>query len=342
MCTAGSAGGSAVPEEKRVLWLTPDKPTDISVGRRRIADRLKERGFDVTLRGTTFQTLIQSLRERGDYDVIVGTTRAGAFAGLVTKFVHGRPLVVDHVDPIRQFEETHPRWLATLVRALENISFRLADVVFYVYDEESERINRRACNAEQTSLGLEYDRFATPSDDAVETAARELENLAMTEDVVIYVGGLEPIYNVETLLDAVELLDDWTLLVLGDGSLSNRVQQASSERSDVMYLGTVPHEVVPGYLVLADVGISLVDDPHTLKTLEYAAAGLPVVQTTGRAEERFGDAFIYCDLNPESVASAIEEAGSVGISEELRELVREYDWSRIAERYAAGLNSAIE
>jgi len=47
--------------DQRVLWLTPDKPDNISVGRQRIADHLETRGFDVTLRGTTPRTVLRSL-----------------------------------------------------------------------------------------------------------------------------------------------------------------------------------------------------------------------------------------------------------------------------------------
>lgn len=106
----------------RVLWLTPDKPENISVGRRRIAEQLRQQGYDVTLRGTTLRTLLAALRERGQYDLVIGTTRAGAIAGTILTLVDG-PLIVDHVDPIRQFETTHPWWLSGPVRWLEQFAF---------------------------------------------------------------------------------------------------------------------------------------------------------------------------------------------------------------------------
>lgn len=325
--------------DRRVLWLTPDKPDNISVGRRRIADHLEERDLEVTLRGTTVRTVLRSLRERGEYDAIVGTTRAGAIAGILLKLVHRRPLVVDHVDPIRQFAETHPRWLVPVVSALENASFRAADHVLYVYEEERERVTRHASDASQTDLGVEFDRFSNPDPDIVAAAAETIESEGIDGRIAIYVGGLEPIYHVRDLVAAITRLEDWSLLVLGDGTLADRVRDVAARRDDIAYLGTVPHETVPGYLHAADVGVSLVDDPHTLKVLEYGAAELSVVQLAGRAEERFGDRVEYCDAAPESIAAAIERANDDGSPDGLRSYASTFDWGEITNDYARILDN---
>lgn len=315
-----------------VLWLTPDKPADISVGRQRIADHLSSEGVGVTVRGTTPKTVLRSLRERERYDVVVGTTRAGAIAGAFLKLATGTPLVVDHVDPIRQFEETNPRWLAEIVRRLENAAFRVADHVLYVYAEERARVNRLA-SATKTDLGVEFDRFATPSPEALSRAESSLDADG-AERVAIYVGGLEPIYRIRELLAAATALEDdgWTLVVLGTGSLSDLVERTAATRENVVFPGTVPHEDVPGYLHAADVGVCLVDDPHTLKVLEYGAAGLPTVQVRGRAEDRFDGLVEFCDPTPEGIARAVERAAGTD-PDPLRSFARGFDWAEIAETY---------
>lgn len=327
--------------EHRILWLTPDKPENISVGRRRIADHLRQRGFDITLRGTTGRTAIRSLREFGHYDAIVGTTRAGALAGLFLSTVHRRPLIVDHVDPIRQFEETHPRWLSMPVRHLENAAFTAANHVLYVYDEESERIKRHASRTTQTALGVEFERFSDPDPNIVEAASETIDSLGLDGRIAIYIGGLEPIYHVRELIAGIELLEDWSLLILGDGSLSGEVNALDAETDTIAYLGTVPHESIPGYLHSVDVGVSLVDDPHTLKVLEYGAAGLPVVQRAGRAESRFGDRVEYADTTPESIATAIERAGDRDGEDGLQAFTAGFDWGEIADDYERSLKSVI-
>ena len=326
----------------RVRWLTPDKPETISVGRRRIADCLERDGFDVTLRGTTGATVRRTLRERSRFDAVVGTTRAGALAGLSTKAL-GTPLVVDHVDPIRQFETTHPRWLATGVRLAENVAFRAADHVLYVYEEEARRVRRYARAATKTDLGVAYDRFADPPAEVCERARTRLDEAGVPDgNVLVYVGGLEPIYRVEAMLDATAHLDDWTLVVLGAGTLEPAVERAARERETVTFLGTVAHEDVPGYLHAADVGVSLVDDPHTLKVLEYAAAGLGVVQARGRAEARFGDYVSFCDPTGADVARAVREAGRRAGDEAFGEFVRKFDYERVAATYARVLRGVTD
>lgn len=321
---------SEANNETTVLWLTPDKPANISVGRQRIADHLSTSGVSVTLRGTTPRTLARSLRDGRRYDVVVGTTRAGAIGGALLKLATGTPLVVDHIDPIRQFENTSSRWLAAVVRQLENAAFRVADHVLYVYAEEEDRVGRFA-SATKTNLGVEYDRFANPSANAVARAEVDFERYD-AENVAIYVGGLEPIYHIRELLAAATKLEEWTLVVLGAGSLAGLVERAATAHDGVVFLGTVDHELVPGYLHAADLGVCLVDDPHTLKVLEYGAAGLPTVQMRGRAEERFDGLVEFCDPEPDSIARTIERAPTDD-PVELRSFAREFDWSEIAETY---------
>lgn len=317
----------------RVLWLTPDKPDDISVGRQRIATRLRRRGWTVTLRGTTLTTVWASLRELHTYDVFVGTTHAGAIAGMLLREVGNLPFIVDHIDPIRQFARDNSAPTAAVVRALENLTFRQADHVLYVYDEEADRVNRHSRAVTETALGVEYDRLTDPSRVAVLRARERLSEERLAPNIAIYVGGLEPIYNVEEMLDSVEYLEEWSLLIVGTGSLVDRVTDAAARNDSIVYLGTVPHETVPGYLHAADVGLSLVDDPHTLKVLEYAAAGLPVVQLRGRAESQFGDLVTYCAPDPAAVAAAIERAREDQSTDALREFAAGFEWAEIAATY---------
>lgn len=323
-----------------VLWLTPDKSANISVGRQRIADYLEASGHQVTVRGTTPATVLLSLREARRYDVIVGTTRAGAIAGAAIATLSRTPFVVDHIDPIRQFAANNPAPVTAAVRRLEHVAFRLADHVLYVYEEEAERVGRRA-RSTKTDLGVEYERFAEPDEAALDAAREQLASLDRREHVAIYVGGLEPTYNVPQMLEAFERLDDWSLIVLGTGSLEDRVREAAANSTAVRYLGTVPHDEVPGYLHAADVGVCLVDDPHTLKMLEYGAAGLPTVQLRGRATDRFGEFVTYTDVDPENVADAVRLAHRSGASESFQAFVSRFRWGEIAGVYEETLKSVM-
>jgi glycosyltransferase involved in cell wall biosynthesis len=316
-----------------IRWFTPDKPANISVGRQRISSHLRTVGYDVETVATTIESVRAAITEREQYEAIIGTTRAGAFAAVLVGKLTGKPIVVDHVDPIRQFRETHSVVTSIPVQIAENVCFTLSDYVMYVYEEEQERVVRYAQEAKSTSLGVDYDYFAEPARDVVESARDRLSRLPLRQNIAIYVGGLEPIYHITELMDAMGSLPEWSLIVIGEGTLRNKVERGASERENIHYLGTVRYEDVPGYVALADVGVSLVDDPHTLKVLEYGAAGLSVVQLDGRARNRFGDIVEYTEPDPRSIATTIEQAKNRENSTGIRSVAANHDWSQIASDY---------
>ena len=324
----------------KVRWFTPDKPDNISVGRERIASHLRQNeGFHVNVVGTTLPTVRTAIRERDRYDVILGTTRAGAIAGTLIGRVTGKTVIVDHVDPIRQFRENNSPFFSIPVRIAENISFALAELVLYVYEEEYDRVSRYASQHMKTELGVDYRRFASPNSEIIDSVQDQLSEYELRENVAIYVGGLEPIYHIRELLMAMSYLPDWSLIVLGEGSLRGMLEEVDADQENIHYLGLVPHETIPGYLNVADVGVSLVDDPHTLKILEYGAAGLSVVQASGLAEERFRERVEYADSDPRSIADAIRRAGERENVEQLQSFISEFDWKQIAGDYVDALKS---
>lgn len=329
-----------VVKRSDVIWFTPDKPTNISVGRSRIADHLHKMGYGVTVRGTTTGTVIRTLSEWGNYDVVIGTTRAGAIAGVVASRLHGIPLVVDHVDPISQFQETSSLLMGLGVRLAENLAFFSSEATLYVYEEERSRVERYASQPVLTDLGVDFHRFAEP-DQSVLEAGYELLPPDLEHPIAVYIGGLEQIYHLEELLAAAARLDSGSLLIAGNGSLRKDVERIAAANEAIHFLGTIPHETVPGLLAFSDVGISLVDDPHTLKVLEYGAAGLPVVQLDGRARSRYGGRVTYSKAEPSDIAASIATASDRD-GTELQTFVERFDWKTIADRYANVIDDAID
>lgn len=315
-----------------ILWLRPDKPENISVGRSRIAKRLKQKGHTVEIRGTKFRSFRTVLNENPD--VVIGTTRLGAFVGSWMKLVKDLPLIIDHIDPISQFRRNNSQPLTWSVSQGEKFSFKYADHVMVVYEEEISRVERYTDSVTKTRLGVDYERFSNPDDKVIQYATEILsEYLDIDEHILVYIGGLEPAYNVPTIIEAIEHLPDWHLIILGDGSQRPIVEKLSGDTQNVHYLGTVPHEAVPGFLHVSDVGISLVNDRNSLKILEYGAAGLPAVSVEGDPENLFEGMVEFCSLHPESVAKSVPKAYKKGISEKLRELTKTHSWERIAEEY---------
>lgn len=323
-----------------VIWFRPDKPDNVSVGRHRIADILRDRGHDVEVRNASprsFRTVLGA-----DPDVVIGTTRLGALVGCWKKLLDGTPLVVDHIDPISQLRRTHGRANTWLIARLESLVFRLADHVLVVYEEETDRVRSYNDAVTETALGVDYDGFASPSAEAIEFAreviAKEGDERQRT---LVYAGGLESVYNLDTAVDAMSFLDGWQFLVLGDGSQRGRIEAAAASDDRIVYPGTVPHEYVPGFLHEADVGICLVDDPNTLKLLEYGAARLPAVSVEGKAENRYDGLVTFCSLDPEDVARAVEESHESAPIERFQEYTKRFRWTAIAEEYESILESVV-
>lgn len=334
-----SPGTTEGADRLHVLWYRPDKPDDVSVGRHRIAAVLRERGHRVDVRNATVADFRSVLRERPD--VVVGTTRLGAFVGAWKRLLHGTPLVVDHIDPIDQLGREHNRATVAAVAVGEALAFRLAAHVMVVYERELPRVRRHANAVTHTRLGVDFDRFADPDDAVLRRAADRLDGVVDPDaNLVTYVGGLEPEYNLDVAVAAMDHLDGWQLLILGDGSDRGLVERAAAERDDVVYPGTVPHEEMPGILAAADVGICLLDDPNTLKLLEYAAAGLPAVNLDGAARERFGDLVEYCSLDPADVARAVRSAAANAPVEAFRSFAADHGWDAIATEYERVLAAA--
>jgi glycosyltransferase involved in cell wall biosynthesis len=186
--------------------------------------------------------------------------------------------------------------------------------------------------------------FASPSRKTVENARATISDKGfLDKKILIYVGGLETTYHISEMVESIDYLDDeWVLLILGDGSLKDYVVGVDENRQDVCYLGTVPHEMVPGFMHKSDVGICLVDDENTLKVLEYASAGLPSVNLKGKAEDRFENLVYFSEPDPKGIADTVIEAHQKGAKDGFRELAREHGWESIADEYEEVMQAVLD
>jgi glycosyltransferase involved in cell wall biosynthesis len=87
------------------------------------------------------------------------------------------------------------------------------------------------------------------------------------------------------------------------------------------------------------VGVCLVDDPHTLKVLEYGAAGLNTVHLAGRAESRYGGLVEYCTTEPAAIAEAIKRAEKADCGRALQKYVKRFDWAAVTESYLQAITT---
>lgn len=137
--------------------------------------------------------------------------------------------------------------------------------------------------------------------------------------IVIYQGSIQENRGIEPAIDAVEMLDGVTLVVIGYGyhrpALESLVRSRNLQEK-VLFFGPVPNDELISYSASADVGLANIVNSsvsyHTSlpnKLFEYVMAGIPVVGSDspeiGRivTEEGIGE---VCDADdPVALADAI-------------------------------------
>lgn len=197
--------------------------------------------------------------------------------------------------------------------------------------------------------GVDYHRFS-----AVKWYPRP-------QPVAIYTGSIEEWAGLDYVLEAVadvrRDIADLKLLILGSGTyldeLENKIRSMGLEGS-VLYLGSVPYELLPHYLRMARVGIvsfqpsRLAELAFPLKMVEYIAAGLPVLGVgfgeVGRFLSKNRCGFTY--QSPQELADQLLRLCQ---NESLRmelvcrgaEVARAYDWDVLLAREWVELQSLL-
>jgi glycosyltransferase involved in cell wall biosynthesis len=183
-------------------------------------------------------------------------------------------------------------------------------------------------------------------------AYRDVESAPRPDDVRIEgaVAGFVGRLNARTDLSLLEAVADRgrSLLLVGprDPAFEPRRVAALLARPGVTWTGEKPFAALPGYLRMISVGLvpyatanAFNQGSFPLKTLEYLAAGRPVVATDLPATRWLSTDLITIADGAQAFADAVEKAlddpGRAALGAR-REFARQHDWSgRAAAIYAA-------
>jgi glycosyltransferase involved in cell wall biosynthesis len=224
------------------------------------------------------------------------------------------PLVLEVNAPI-VLEAARYRGLGNVDQALrrERAIFATADGAAVVSRALEAYVSERAPDLRVRCIpnGVDVARFVAPT-----KAALGLPDGAVA---VGFVGGMRPWHGVGDLIDAfgsvARARPEAHLVIAGtgqeEGAVRSRVRR-NGLGSRVVFLGALPHDVIPGVLAALDIGVA----PYraaadfyfsSLKVLEYMAAGLPVVHPSiGDLPETVGPAGLaYPPDDVEALAGAI-------------------------------------
>lgn len=163
-------------------------------------------------------------------------------------------------------------------------------------------------------------RFSKP---AISTMTRQQLNLPEQGKIVLLQGaGINIDRGAEELVDAMSLLENVTLVIVGSGDvipfLKKRVQEKHLE-SRVIFTGKVPHEKLRAYTAIADLGVTL-DKPTNInykfslpnKIFDYIHAGVPVLASelpeVAAIVRNYKVGVVIPSVTPEAIANGIREA----------------------------------
>lgn len=272
-------------EKVKVIWLKPIKEK-ISIGRQLIAKKLEKEGFEVSIIECSvlniFKVLLYSLTS--DFDIIIGTTHLGLVIGGILKFLTRKPFLADFVDEFHQLKIVTPFPLYPIMYAiilLEKISLKVADAVIVTPRDFFKEISRKRKNVYKINLCVDLKKFLYTESAAINKARGLLRKtgIDLSKPIIVYIGGFSKIYNLHILIEAMEHLPEFQLIMVGGGKLESELKKLRDEKklSNVFFIGYQPNEIVAGILKISNVGVTLAEVPRQLKIYEYIASGLSIV-----------------------------------------------------------------
>ncbi len=115
--------------------------------------------------------------------------------------------------------------------------------------------------------------------------SRADHGFSVDDVLLVYVGRLEPVKNLDFLIQAFSALartfEHVHLLLLGDGAERERLETLASSlglSACVHFAGMIPYDNLPAYLAMCDAFVTAsVTEVHPLSVIEAMGAGLPVL-----------------------------------------------------------------
>ena len=267
----------------------------------------------------------------------------GAWCAVVAKRLFRKRLVVRCGFLWSDFTArlTASWWRRVLARFLERMVFRAADAAIVAADADRAVVIQR--------YDIEPGRIHVIPN-YVDTTRFRPSQAVREPGRVTFVGRLEEQKNVVSLVEAMRDLPGVSLSIIGEGSLSARLERLVSEYGlNVEFLGTVPHEELPASLNQSEAFILPSHYEGNPKAVfEAMACGVPVIaaRVPGIQEVlRHGETGFLCGTSPLAIRAAIRDVlANVGLRERLARqgvrFVRErLSPSRIAEQELAVMNA---
>jgi glycosyltransferase involved in cell wall biosynthesis len=241
-------------------------------------------------------------------------------------------LVYDVMDDLASFKYAAPG-----VRFTQRQSLRLADVVFTGGRSLQQSVAGIRPDAHLFASGVEPEHYA------VDRPPRPQGALP----VAGYVGVIDERIDLELVDGLAMALPGWEILMVGPVAKIDR--ETLPQRNNIMYPGAQPYERLPHVLAEFDVALmpfALNESTRSIsptKTLEYLAAGLPVVST--RIPDVVADHGSVVALADDAQGFAVEcvaalRSDAAPLRGHVDALLRSHHWDAIVARMETILSEA--
>ncbi|MBT3208433.1 MAG: glycosyltransferase [Bacteroidetes bacterium] len=108
--------------------------------------------------------------------------------------------------------------------------------------------------------------------------------------VVLYQGSLNVDRGLESMIKAMQFIENAVLLIIGDGDISLQLKQLTKNLKldeKVKFIGKIPYYHLPAYTKIASIGVSLEENTNLNyqyalpnKIFDYIQAGVPVLASS--------------------------------------------------------------
>jgi len=193
--------------------------------------------------------------------------------------------------------------------------------------------------------GIDLERFGNLSKDKT----RQKLQIRGKEKIIIFIGGLKPVKGIQYLIMAMDIIrrkePKAKLILVGGGEEKENLEKLVKKlnlKNNVNFVGKVPNEKVPEYLIASDIFVlSSLSEGFPNTVLEAMVSGLPIVATkVGGLAEIIKDGkngFLVEPRNSQELAKKIllllrDDNLRKRISRSSKEEVKKYSWENIIEK----------
>lgn len=318
---------AAADERETVMW-------NGATIHRLVSDTSTAKSLDPTRFGIRANRLVSEL----DADQGIDLLHLHAFPalGAVLTTTQDIPVVAD----IRGTAVSN--WVFELVSRLGlKLQRRLVDEVITVSEPVARHIFGPNPGVSIVPLGVDLAKF-----DPATVTPIQRDNDGIT---AVYIGHLHPSRELESVVNAVavarEKIPNIDCLIIGDGDGRPSLERLAADRGvadHVEFVGSVAHDEIPRWLAAADIGLAYVADKPQyrhqppIKTVEYLAAGLPVVATNTEGNSQFvtEDVGVLTDGTATAYGAGLRDIAQRHrqfSTADLRAAVKRYDYAHTVE-----------